>query len=744
MSGTRLAVGRGVALGLLLAFSVLLLAAAKAEAGKYAVAQCGWYAGADASWADTTGGAKFRSDAYCVPPGSDPFAGVHMKSLTRDGQGTVSGTRFGRWRWTAPAGTGIVAVRATWWHALHDGLEQRIGSVDGAGGFTPFLTSAVSDSTPREFSKSFPTPVPAIEDRLLCAKAESKWCSLEQSSWSALRALTLSMQDDLIPAVGIGGDLIAGGWHRGEKGGVLWSADGGSGIRWGELKIDGNRVGLTEFPCAKALIDGEWRATQMSPCQAEAATTMGVATTAFSDGPHEAATCAADFAGNARCTSDYRFLIDNNPPAHPKAVAVAGGEGWRRVDDFDLSWENPGQGAASPIAGAAWQIVGGNEFDTGVRFAAGRDRRSLADLGLPAAGEFSLRLWLRDEAGNEAPTSAVTVPLRFDDLKPTVAFSLDAPEDQLRAEVSDVHSGPDSGQILYRRVDSERWTELSTKLLSGGDPGEGDLVAPMPELGVGTFVFRADVSDAAGNTASSMLRTDGTQMAIRRVPPPHVSKPPRSKSRLFARLRGGHGRGDSLTVPFGAPALVSGRLTRAADGAGVGDREIRVVSHPSRGALVPAAAAAVRTGAQGGFELRLPPGPSRRVTVSFAGDGGLEPASRAALELRVRSSVSLHATPPTLRTGQALRLAGRVKTWGAPIPRRGKLVAIQYLEQETHRWRPVLVTRTDHHGRFRTHYRFRYVSGRATIRLRATALAEERWPYAPGSSSPVTVRVKGS
>jgi hypothetical protein len=91
-----------------------------------------------------------------------------------------------------------------------------------------------------------------------------------------------------------------------------------------------------------------------------------------------------------------------------------------------------------------------------------------------------------------------------------------------------------------------------------------------------------------------------------------------------------------------------------------------------------------------------------------------------------------------------VRLTGWVKSKGAPIPRRGKLVAIQYLEEATRRWRPVLVTRSDHHGRFHARYRFRYVTGRAAIRLRATALAEERWPYVPGSSPPVTVRVQGS
>jgi hypothetical protein len=742
MSGTRLAVGRSVALGLLLALSLLLFVAAKAEAGKYAVAQCGWYADADASWADTTGGAKFRPDSFCVPAGGDPFDGVHVKSLTRDGQGTVSGTRFARWRWMAPGGNRITAVRGTWWHALHDGIEQRLGSVDVAGGFTPFLSASTTDTALREFSKGFPAPVVGFEDRLLCARAESKWCSLEQGSWSALRTLTITVDDPIPPGARIaGGSLISTGWHRGTQTVDVGGYDAGAGVRLGETKLDGARVGYTEYPCAVVSVGGEWRGTKMQPCQVGVAATHAIATTGFSDGPHEVSYCNADFAGNVGCGDGIRTLIDNNPPAHPKAVALAGGDAWRRTNDFDLSWENPDQGPASPIAGVAWQIVGGNGFDTGTRFAAGRDRRSLADLSVPAAAAFSLRLWLRDEAGNEAPSSAVTVPLRFDDLKPSVAFSLDAPKDQLQAAVSDAHSGPASGQILYRRVDSERWTELPTKLVPGGAAGEAKLVAPMPDLDTGTFVFRADAVDVAGNAASTSLRADGTQMAIRRVPPPRVSK---AKSRLFARLRGGHGRGDSLTVPFGAPALIGGRLTRAAEGAGLGDREIRIVSHPSRGALVPIGVAATRTSEGGGFELRLPPGPSRRVTVSFAGDGGLEAASRPGLELRVRSGITLRVVPQSLRTGEALRLAGKVMSRAAPIPRRGKLIAIQYLEQATHRWRPVLVTRTDHHGHFRAHYRFRYVSGEAAIRLRATALAEERWPYAPGSSPPLTVRVQGS
>jgi len=736
-------------MGIGLAAAGLLLIAAEARAGSYEVAQCGWYVGADASWADTTGGAKFRPDAWCVPPaGADPFAGAHMKSLTRDGQGTVSGTRFARWRWDAPAGTGITQVRGTWWQALHDGLEQRLGFVGWDGGFNAFAAAGGTNVAPREFVAAF-SPQPAFEDRLLCAKAESKWCSLEPGSWSSLRALTLTVQDDHAPAAGIGGEILGGGWRRGGQNVAFAGADAGGGIRFGETSVDGARVNLAEYPCAAALIGGVWKGVHMRPCQLSVVGSAGIDTTRFSDGRHVIRHCVTDFGGIFRCTPEQVVAIDNNPPAHPRSPGLAGGEAWRRVNDFDLSWVNPDQGAASPIAGAYWRITGPAGYDSGVKLAAGTNVAAVPDRFVPAPGLYSFHLWLRDEAGNAAASSAVEVPLRFDDVPPGLAFAPGDPlaiPDQISAAVSDAHSRPAAGSISYRRLNAEGWTELPTRLQA--DPGgaaRATLLARTPELAPGTYVFRADAVDGAGNAATTTLRADGTEMAIRRTPPPVAPKQivaPRGKARLFARLRGGHGRGDSLTVPFAAPALVSGRLTRA-DGAGVAGRELRVVARPSRGALAPTETTAVTTGERGGFELRLPPGPSRRIAVAFAGDAGLEEAIRPALGLRVRSGISLQAAPLSLVTGEEVRLSGRVRSRGAAIPRRGKLVAIQYLEAATGRWRPVLVTRSDHGGRFRARYRFRYVSGVASIRLRASALAEERWPYAPGFSRPITVRVQG-
>lgn len=742
MPGTRAGLGRIVAMGVGLAVALLLLAAGEARAGRYTVAQCGWFIGADADWADSTGGAKFRPDAFCVPPpGSDPFASAHTKSFTRDGQVTVSGTRFARWRWTAPPGTGITQVRGTWWHALHDGLEQRIGAGNSGGGFEPFLSASATDVTPREFSRGFPAPVPALEDRLLCARAESKSCSLAATSWSALRALTITLDDPHPPGGGIGGDIVAPGWRRGVESASVGGNDLGSGARFGETRLDGTRVAQTEYICQIALIGGEWRGTRMQPCLSTTSGAQSIATTTFSDGPHSLVHCVTDFAGNTACTVPRTIHIDNNPPAHPRSVALVGGDGWRRRDDFDLTWSNPDQGHASPIVGAAWRF-GRAGFDSGVRFAAGRDRTALSDISVPGPGIFTLQIWLRDEAGNEAASTAVNVPLRFDDVAPAVSFAGDEgggmPE-RLIADVEDLHSGPAGGTIFYRRADAPQWTELPTKLAAGDVATRAHLVAPLPELHPGTYVFRAEATDAAGNNAATTLRSDGTQMALRRAVPVEMQK---ARTRLFARLRGGHGRGDSLTVPFGAPALLSGRLTRA-DGAGIAGRELRVVARPSRGALVPNALAGVVTSERGGFELRLEAGPSRQVAVVFPGDAGLEEANRGPLDLRVRSGVSLRVSPLSLRTRQVVRLSGRVRSRGAPIPRRGKLVAIQYLEAETGRWRPVLVTRSDHGGRFHARYRFRYVEGSAAVRLRATALAEERWPYAPGSSAPVTVHVRG-
>jgi hypothetical protein len=761
MSRTRVSLGRSVALGVCLALALLLLAAKEAQAGRYVVSECGWHADGDAQWSDSTEGAKFRPDAYCVsPPEAGPFDGVHLKSFTRDGAATVSGTRFARWRWVAPPDASITRVTGTWWHTLHDGFQQRVGAGTWGGGFDPFATATATDVNPSNFAAGFNPGVPAIEDRLLCAKPESSWCSLEPGSWSSVRAMTFTLEDNSVPGAGIAGDIVAGGWRRGGQGATIWGADTASGIRYGETLLDGNRIGLTEYPCAIAWIEGELRGTRMQPCQTAVSGTQSFDTTNFSDRAHGLVHCVADFAGNRGCTPEHQVLIDNHAPSSPRDFAVDGDPGWRRSNDFDLHWTNPDQGPASPIGGASLRIYGPNGYDTGGRYTAGRDISRFQDVRLPVPGVFHAQVFLRDEAGNESPGTASDIVLRLDDLPPKVAF--DAPDGDgvpatVTAEVADADSGPASGEVHLRRLGADRWVDLPTKMQAGSAPGAARLVATMPDqLEPGSYVFRADAVDVAGNAASTTLRADGKEMAVRKAEPPRsAAKPPpdspaaaepepgaKAKTRLFAHLRWRRRRGPRITVPFRGAAMLSGRLVDA-DGAGLAGRRLQVVSRPSRGALARRSVAAVQSGPHGGFRLALPAGPSRRITVAYAGEAGLAGSRRPALDLRVRGAASLHVSPQALRNGESVRLWGRVRARGAPLPRRGKLVAIQYYESGADRWRPVLVVRTDHSGRFLARYRFRYVTGVAKIRLRAVALAEERWPYAPGASRSVTVSVTG-
>lgn len=93
-----------------------------------------------------------------------------------------------------------------------------------------------------------------------------------------------------------------------------------------------------------------------------------------------------------------------------------GGEDWRRDDDFDLSWQNPPQ-AHAPIAGAAVRVTGPGGFDR-TTFHPGSGRSSIDDLTVPAPGDYTASVYLRDAAGNESLASAGVVHLRFDDTVP--------------------------------------------------------------------------------------------------------------------------------------------------------------------------------------------------------------------------------------------------------------------------------------------------------------------------------------
>ena len=740
---TRTILRRRLPAALLLTLLALVgfgaLSADGAAAARYTVAQCGWHVGHDAGWFDTSAG-KFVRSSYCqTPPSADGFDGVHLTSETRGSARTVGGTRFARWRWQAPPGTGIVTVHGHRWQILRDNFQHRIGSVAASGGFTPFAEFKTTDTVRRDFNRAFSPHAAAIESRLLCARPDDKVCDASGRSLAGVRALTITLDDSSRPTSSISGDLTGPGWLRGTRSLSFSDRDAGSGLRYAQTSIDGAIRGHTELACSKALIAGQWRATRMQPCPVAAGGTHSIPTAVLSDGTHRLRHCGVDFAGNSGCTADRVIKVDNNPPAAPENLAVTGGDQWRRDNGFDLTWTDPGQGSGAPIVAHRYRVTGPGGFESGpvLHYRTG----STGGVMAPGAGEYRVHVWLLDAAGNENQAATASVTLRFDDLPPSGYFTeptFGHPE-VLRVPVADAHSGPRTGVIAYRRQNGGSWRNLPT---STDNPEKvRELVARFPgdDVEPGSYEFRAWIVDRAGNQSLVTTRANGSAMILR--------APRRTATELSAGMSGpvsrsGPAGGPALRIPYGRTALVKGRLADSGGGA-LASQPVRITETPALGARAGVSVTTVTTGEDGHFSFDLRRGTSRRVSVEFRGGERYSGSSVGPLELEVAGSVRFRARPRRLKTGQRVRLRGRVRSGWARRPDRGSLVAIQYFEKAAGRWRPVLVTRADRGGRFRAGYRFRYITGRARIRLRTVLLDSQYFPYASGHSKPVLVRVRG-
>ncbi|MEX0620575.1 MAG: carboxypeptidase-like regulatory domain-containing protein [Solirubrobacterales bacterium] len=703
-------------------------------AARYVVAQCGWKVGNAGTWLETAA-ERFSRSSWCgVPAGSDPWDGVHMTSGTRPSTAAVGGTKFAMWRWTAPPGTGIVTVNGGRWHVLRDNFQHRIGSLATGGSFSPFLEYSATDKVRSEFARSFSPPAAAFESRLLCALPADRFCSVTGTSLVGVRGLTMTVNDPNAPKASIEGEFQKEGWLRGVQETSFSGSDAGSGVRLSETVVDGAVRGSTWHPCAIERIAGQWRGTKMQPCRTGAEGSETIDTAVLSDSRHRITSCVTDFAGNRACADEGELRSDNNPPAAPRLLEVIGGDDWRSGNSFALSWVNPDQGVAAPLVASRYRITGPGSFDSGTSGVSGID--GLSGLSVPTAGDYRVAVWLTDAAGNESPLATAEAALRFDDRDP-VAFVL-GPEAEtpelLRATVFDEHSGPAGGVISYCRQGSDKWWDLPTRFVADGSQAELKADFPSEDLPPGRYDIRTRVRDHAGNEVDSDRRPDGTRLVLK--------APLTEETRLEARLVGPGGSGRLLRVPFGATAKVVGRLV-GENGQGITGRKVTIVQRSGSGTRSGPTARLVTTGPDGGFALGLPAGTSRRVTASFTGDRQNASSSTEPLRLGVIGSISFTARPARLRTGQAVQFQGRVRSGAARYPSRGNLVAIRYFEQSSRKWRPVLVTRTDRSGNYRASYRFRYITGVANIRLRATLLPSQGFPYLPADSRVRSVRVQG-
>ena len=186
-------------------------------------------------------------------------------------------------------------------------------------------------------------------------------------------------------------------WNSGQKELTYSASDAGSGIESVMLTVDGSLHRTINHSCSRLPAGGY---TQPVPC---ATATNGSFTVnepgQLADGRHSLIVTARD-AGGATAANPQEFSVDNNAPGHPLELSVEGGNEWRGENDFEVAWENPDQGNGSDIAGAYYKVGSPPETPTDGTYVGRSEITRLDGLRVPRDGDWTVHVWLEDEAGN--------------------------------------------------------------------------------------------------------------------------------------------------------------------------------------------------------------------------------------------------------------------------------------------------------------------------------------------------------
>ncbi|HEX4752842.1 MAG TPA: carboxypeptidase-like regulatory domain-containing protein, partial [Solirubrobacterales bacterium] len=367
----------------------------------------------------------------------------------------------------------------------------------------------------------------------------------------------------------------------------------------------------------------------------------------------------------------------------------------------------------------------------------------------------------RDAVGNASDGSLPfaqpgTATVRIDETDPVVRFAAADPSDpeRIEATVADALSGPDPtrGSIGLRRVGSAgRFQPLPT------DVEGGRLVARWnsDDFPDGAYEFGATGYDAAGNSGSS-LATGGAPLVLQN-PVKRVTRVAfgfgGARGLVFPRCSRSDGarrchravvhsfarRPATRAVPCCHGAVVGGRLADVA-GQPLADQTVEVVEAFAGGARQKSRSTSVTTDADGYFQARLAPGPSRSVSVEFDGTRRLTRAAGRSLRLRVRAAVHLRVSTARVRVGGApVVFSGQIVHPETRIPTRGLPVELEFRLPGT-AWAEFRTVQSDAYGRFAYPYSFSDDDS-AGIRFlfRAFVPATGDWPFAPATSRPLAV-----
>jgi hypothetical protein len=736
-----------LAIALLIASAVAMVTPRPAAAGEFTITACQADAGDFASGAFenfATRGMRWRRACNPLGPGLRGLVTANVVTGSRVAHGAQSafvltsppGTAFSRLRWSGHAQRRDCRYALQMYAVRPDGSNATIKNVRANRGCPrPEGAQASSWPRPRAYDLGGATK---IVQRVVCVGASSgQFCSGRGLNYIQTFTAEATVVDNSGPSVNIVADtpLTRGDWVRGKQG-LNYEASDNVGVKTGFASLAGIRSTDDTRACDYS---------QRIPCPNGLGLIGAVETERAPEGTQTLFVTAQDAAGNSANSATVTARIDNAAPGTVQ-VGIEGGEVWRNRNDFDAVWQNAPEPDRAPITAAHFRLCrvgGGDCVDDG---RGGTSIARLDNLAVPAPGEWDLRLWREDAAGNQQPDNAsVPVKLRFDPEPPQLGFEArsDADPTRVSVQVTDPISGLGGGDIEISRVGSGTWQALPTAqenshLLTRID----DAVLP-----AGEYELRATAHDQAGNLASTSQRLDGQSMKVKlplriassiqvgAIEKKRVRKTVHHGGKSHKVTRTVTVLSKSAKVGFARHVRLAGTL---ADGSGnpVAGEEVKVYSQPSEGdeTLV----ATLATGDRGHFEYELDAKASQSLRFVYGGTATRLPAEdKVALRVSARSTFAVDR--PRILNGQSVVFSGKVQ--GRPLPAAGKLIELQVrLSKE---WSTFRTIRSEADGTWRIPYRFQRTCGLERFYFRARLPGEASYPLEPGHSPLLAITVKG-
>jgi hypothetical protein len=340
-------------------------------------------------------------------------------------------TGTGGLRFTAPAGTKIVAIRASRFGEVRSSADDPNTGGPENGDWEVFLHGdggAVGGGFGREQCKSEGPgvctkgtgggsdtglirvePTSQLTWGISCGGANLAFCFSNAGPgfdnfplgifW--LYGATVTIEDVSAPTTALGGDLLAAGWRQ-PSDSLTWSASDNTGIRTRQLLVDGVEVARADSSCDF---------TRPVPCPN--ASTASISPGALADGKRELKLLAVDSAGNTSAVAKAVNVDGNGPTAvlsraSGKAITISVSDGASGVAGGTISVRNS---RAEPFRVLPTSLAKGRltaKLDRGNAAIVGISISMSDNAGNLTAGEMSemsLRVGGRTLRGGAASTS---------------------------------------------------------------------------------------------------------------------------------------------------------------------------------------------------------------------------------------------------------------------------------------------------------------------------------------------------